>query len=202
MIVKLKGNIENFDKNFIDLDVGGVVYRVLMSDKNIGKLGGIGSYVNIFIYEIIKEDSRIFAGFLREDERETFGDLLSVQGVGGKMAINIMSNLSIETIIDSIIREDSKTFNKINGVGNKLAMRLINELKEKIKKKNLKVNINVSGEKNSIFQDLVSCLLNLGFPQKVCETTANYVINNNQEKKLEELITIAVKSLSNPKFIE
>ena len=198
MIVKLKGNIENFDENFIDLDVNGVVYRVLMSNKNISKMGAIGSYVTIFIYEIRKEDSRIFAGFLKEEERETFGDLLSVQGVGGKMAINIMSNLSNETIIDSIVREDSKVFNKINGVGNKLAMRLINELKEKIKKKNHKKNIIIPGEKNAIFQDLVSCLLNLGFPEKVCETTANYVINNNQEKKLEELIPIAVKSLSNP----
>ena len=198
MIVKLKGNIENFDENFIDLDVSGVVYRVLMSNKNISKMGAVGSYVSIFIYEIRKEDSRIFAGFLKEEERETFGDLLSVQGVGGKMAINIMSNLTNETIIDSIVREDSKIFNKINGVGNKLAMRLINELKEKIKKKNLNKNIFVSGEKKSIFHDLVSCLLNLGFPEKVCETTANYVINNNQEKKLEELIPIAVKSLSNP----
>ena len=198
MIVKLKGKIENFDENFIDLDVNGVVYRVLMSNKNISKMGAVGSYVNIFIYEIRKEDSRIFAGFLKEEEREMFGDLLSVQGVGGKMAINIMSNLTNETIIDSIIREDSKIFNKINGVGNKLAMRLINELKEKIKKKNHKKNIIIPGEKNSIFQDLVSCLLNLGFPEKVCETTANYVINNNQEKKLEELIPIAVKSLSNP----
>lgn len=198
MIVKLKGNIENFDENFIDLDVNGVVYRVLMSNKNISKIGVLGSYVTIFIYEIRKEDSRIFAGFLKEEERETFGDLLSVQGVGGKMAINIMSNLTNETIIDSIVREDSKIFNKINGVGNKLAMRLINELKEKIKKKNHKKNIIIPGEKNSIFQDLVSCLLNLGFPEKVCETTANYVINNNQEKKLEELIPIAVKSLSNP----
>ena len=198
MIVKLKGNIENFDENFIDLDVNGIVYRVLMSNKNISKIGVLGSYVTIFIYEIRKEDSRIFAGFLKEEERETFGDLLSVQGVGGKMAINIMSNLTNETIIDSILREDSKIFNKINGVGNKLAMRLINELKEKIKKKNHKKNIIIPGEKNSIFQDLVSCLLNLGFPEKVCETTANYVINNNQEKKLEELIPIAVKSLSNP----
>ena len=198
MIVKLKGNIENFDENFIDLDVNGVVYRVLMSNKNISKMGVVGSYVSIFIYEIRKEDSRIFAGFLKEEERETFGDLLSVQGVGGKMAINIMSNLTNETIIDSIVREDAKIFNKINGVGNKLAMRLINELKEKIKKKNHHKNIIIPGEKNSIFQDLVSCLLNLGFPEKVCETTANYVINNNQEKKLEELIPIAVKSLSNP----
>ena len=198
MIVKLKGNIENFDENFIDLDVNGVVYRILMSNKDITKMGGIGSYVTIFIYEIIKEDSRIFAGFPREEERETFGDLLSVQGVGGKMAINIMSNLSNDTIIDSIVKEDSKIFNQISGVGSKIAMRIINELKEKIKKKNLSKNIFISGEKNLIFQDLVSCLLNLGFPQKVCETTANYVINNNQEKKLEELIPIAVKSLSNP----
>ena len=198
MIVKLKGKIENFDENFIDLDVNGVVYRVLMSNKNISKMGAVGSYVSIFIYEIRKEDSRVFAGFLKEGERETFGDLLSVQGVGGKMAINIMSNLTNETIIDSIVREDSKIFNKINGVGNKLAMRLINELKEKIKKKNHKKNITIPREKNLIFQDLVSCLLNLGFPEKVCETTANYVIYNNQEKKLEELIPIAVKSLSNP----
>ena len=198
MIVKLKGNIENFDENFIDLDVNGVVYRILMSNKDITKMGGIGSYVTIFIYEIIKEDSRIFAGFPREEERETFGDLLSVQGVGGKMAINIMSNLSNDTIIDSIVKEDSKIFNQISGVGSKIAMRIINELKEKIKKKNHKKNIIIPGEKNSIFQDLVSCLLNLGFPEKVCETTANYVINNNQEKKLEELIPIAVKSLSNP----
>ena len=198
MIVKLKGKIENFDENFIDLDMNGVVYRVLMSNKNISKLGAVGSYVTIFIYDIRKEDSRIFAGILKEEERETFGDLLSVQGVGGKMAINIMSNLTNETIIDSIVREDSKIFNKINGVGNKLAMRLINELKEKIKKKNHTKNIIIPGEKHSIFQDLVSCLLNLGFPEKVCETTANYVINNNQGKKLEELIPIAVKSLSNP----
>ena len=63
MIVKLKGNIENFDENFIDLDVNGVVYRVLMSNKNISKMGAVGSYVIIFIYEIRKEDSRIFAGF-------------------------------------------------------------------------------------------------------------------------------------------
>ena len=146
--------------------------------------------------------SRLLVGFLHYGDRETFSDLLTVQGVGGKMAINIMSNLTNETIIDSIVREDAKIFNKINGVGNKLAMRLINELKEKIKKKNHKKNIIIPGEKNSIFQDLVSCLLNLGFPQKVCETTANYVINNNQEKKLDELIPIAVKSLSNPKFIE
>ena len=84
MIVKLKGLIENLDDHYIDLDVRGVVFRILMSNKNILKLGPIGSQVDLFIYEIIKEDSRIFAGFLDDQERDIFSDLLTVQGVGGK----------------------------------------------------------------------------------------------------------------------
>ena len=105
MIVKLKGNIEQFDQNFLDLDVNGTVYRILMSNRNLEKLGPIGSQIIIFIYEIIKEDSRIFAGFLNNEERETFGELLTVQGVGGKMALNIMSNLENEVIVNSILNE-------------------------------------------------------------------------------------------------
>ena len=60
--------------------------------------------------------------------------------------------------------------------------------------------IATSDKNNTTFRDLVSCLINLGFSQKVCETTASYVINKNQNKKLEDLIPIAVKSLSNPSF--
>ena len=198
MIVKLKGFIENLDDDFIDLDVQGIVYRILMSNKDIKELGSIGSQITLFIYEIIKEDARIFAGFLQNEARETFSDLLTVQGVGGKMAINIMSNLDNETIVQSIYNENNQIFKKISGVGNKLALRIINELKDKIKKKILNKKVIFSKENNTIFNDLVSCLVNLGFSQKVCESTASYVISKNQSKKLEELIPIAVKGLSNP----
>jgi len=109
-----------------------------------------------------------------------------------------MSNLESQMIVQSINNEDSQIFKNISGVGNKLAIRIINELKEKIKKKIHVKKIDVSFKNNSIFNDLVSCLLNLGFSQKICESTASYVINKNQNKKLEELIPIAVKSLSNP----
>ena len=182
MIVKLKGFIENLDDHFIDLDVRGVVFRILMSNKNILKLGPIGSQVDLFIYEIIKEDSRIFAGFLDDQERDIFSDLLTVQGVGGKMAINIMSKMDSQVIVQSIHNEDSLVFKNISGVGNKLALRIINELKEKIKKKIHVKKINISEKDNSTFNDLVSCLLNLGFSQKICESTASYVINKNQKK--------------------
>ena len=146
----------------------------------------------------MREDARILSGFLDKDERETFSDLLTVQGVGSKMAINIMSNLENEKIIFSINNGDTQIFRNVSGVGNKLALRIVNELKEKIKKKITIKNVEIVKESDLVFRDLVSCLLNLGFSQKICESTASYVINNNQEKELEQLIPIAVKSLSNP----
>ena len=198
MIIKFKGLIDNVDDDHVDVDVQGVVYRVLMSSMNILQLGAVGTAITIYIYEILKEDSRLLVGFLRYSDREIFSDLLTVQGVGGKMAVNIMSNLDSEKIISSIHNEDSETFRKISGVGNKLALRIINELKEKIKKKVMNKKVLGPKPESAIFHDLVSCLLNLGFSQKVCESTASYVINENQDRKLEELIPIAVKSLSNP----
>ena len=198
MIIKFKGIIDNLDDEFVDIDVQGVVYRVLMSSMNILQLGAVGTPITIYIYEILREDSRLLVGFLSYSDREIFSDLLTVQGVGGKMAINIMSNLDSDMIINSIHNEESEIFRKISGVGNKLALRIINELKEKIKKKILNKKVFVPKLEISMFHDLVSCLLNLGFSQKVCESTASYVINENQNKTLEELIPIAVKSLSNP----
>jgi Holliday junction DNA helicase RuvA len=198
MIIKLKGVIENITNDFIDLDVQGIVYRILMSEKNIKKIGPLGSQLTILIYEIYKEEGRTLIGFLKYEEREIFSDLLTVQGVGGKMAINIMSNLENDEIVKSINDEDSQIFTNISGVGMKLATRIINELKEKIKKKLLNEKIIIDSPNRKIFNDLVSCLLNLGFSQKICETTASYVISENQGRKLEELIPIALKNLSNP----
>ena len=70
MIIKLKGIIENITENFVDLDTQGIVYRILMSEKNIKNIGSLGSQLTIFIYEIYKEDGRILIGFLRYEERE------------------------------------------------------------------------------------------------------------------------------------
>ena len=95
MIVKLKGFIEFGGDEYIDLDVNGVVFRVFISNKSIKKIYPSDSLISVFIYEIIKENERLFFGFLEYEEREIFSDLLCVQGVGGKMALNIM----IEEII-------------------------------------------------------------------------------------------------------
>ena len=81
MIVKLKGFIEDWFEDFVDLDVKGVVYRVFVPKKNINKISEKGSLVTFFIFEILKESERLFFGFSNKDDRELFSDLLKVQGV-------------------------------------------------------------------------------------------------------------------------
>jgi len=198
MIVKLKGFIEFCGEDYIDLDVKGVVFRVFLSNKNINKISNAESLINLFVYEVIKENERLFFGFNKYEEREIFSDLLCVQGVGGKMALNIMTKIELDEIVESINNENSKTFLSVSGVGNKLANRIINELKEKIRKKSFNVpKANNSIEKNN-YNDLVSCLLNLGYPIKTCELTAEKVVNDNKTASLEKLIPVALKYLSKP----
>ena len=198
MIVKLKGFIEFCGEDYIDLDVKGVVFRVFLSNKNINKISNSESLINLFVYEVIKENERLFFGFNKYEEREIFSDLLCVQGVGGKMALNIMTKIELDEIVESINNENSKTFLSVSGVGNKLANRIINELKEKIRKKSFNVpKGNNSIEKNN-YNDLVSCLLNLGYPIKTCEVTAEKVVNDNKTASLEKLIPVALKYLSKP----
>ena len=197
MIVKLKGFIEDWFEDFVDLDVKGVVYRVFVPKTNTNKIYERGSLVTFFIFEILKESERLFFGFLNKKDRELFSDLLKVQGVGGKMALNIMSNLDSALIQQSIITKNQDVFSSVSGVGTKLAVRIVNELCEKIKKKEDDEKI-ISNFSKTIFDDLVSCLSNLGYSQNICEKTAFEVISKNKKMNLEKLIPVALNHLSRP----
>ena len=196
MIVKLKGKIDKYSEKFIDLDVKNVVYRVLMTSSNVEFFKEITAEVEIFIYEIIKEDSRTFIGFKNFQEREVFSDLLAVQGVGSKMAINIMSSLECNEIITSIKADEVSKLTKVSGVGQKLAKRINNELKEKLQKKFELSDFKISEKEQMIKNDLISCLVNLGYPVKISESTAIEVISKNTNSDLESLIPIALKMLT------
>ena len=110
MIVKLKGFIDFRSVDFIDLDVNGVVYRVYIPQKNIEKIIDKSSQVSIDVFEILKENERLFFGFLNSSDRELFSDLLTVQGVGGKMALNVMSQLNSNDIEGAILSKTQMSF--------------------------------------------------------------------------------------------
>ncbi len=199
MIVKLKGKLEYYCDDFVDLETQGVVYRIFITEKLSKSFNHLGEFCSLHIYEIIKEDARLLFGFREIEEREIFSDLLIVQGVGGKMALNILSQMSRNEIIESISSENHQFFTSISGVGNKLAMRIVNELKEKIKKKNILINPSLKGKTSNLFIDLVSCLENLGYPNKTSQEICTRVINENKEKELQVLIPIALKYLTKPR---
>ena len=198
MIVKLKGFIDFSSIDFIDLDVNGVVYRVYIPQKNIEKIIDKSSQVSIDVFEILKENERLFFGFLNSSDRELFSDLLTVQGVGGKMALNVMSQLNSNDIEGSILAKNPDVFSSVSGVGKKIAIRIINELFEKIRKKSDDKKVLKTDLTSTNYNDLVSCLHNLGYPLNVCEKTAVEVLRENKDVPLEKLIPIALNYLSKP----
>lgn len=197
MIVKLKGNIENINIDSVDIEVNGVVFRILITTKDINKLKNIGDRLTINIFEMIREDSRVLFGFLDLQEKLIFEDLIKVQGVGGKMALNIISQLQSEEIVNSLRNEILSNFTKISGIGKKLAQRIINELRDKVNNEKILKSSTffVSVEKKTLFDDLYSCLINLGYQNKIAEEISRHTILHNKNKELEDLIPLALKSL-------
>lgn len=160
MITHLKGRVEEIYDNSIDLDVQGVGYNVLCSSRFLGSLK-IGDEIKVFTDLTIREDSWIFFGFKDLEEKRWFKLLTSVQGVGGRVGIAILSACSKDDLYNAFLSSDKKIFLKASGVGTKLAARIISELKERVVGKFEISNIETSA--NEVIEDVISALLNLGY---------------------------------------
>jgi Holliday junction DNA helicase RuvA len=166
MISYLKGTVEKIAENFIILDVNSVGYHVICSARTINTVQQNSSnIVQVFTVLNVREDSWILYGFISERERFWFNTLMSVQGVGGKVAIGILSALSDEDIYNAFLAGDKDMFTRAEGVGPKLATRIITELKDKIVGKidvGLESTISAASVVG-VVGDVVSALSNLGY---------------------------------------
>ena len=131
MIAKLKGIIDNIGEDCCIIDVNGVGYLVNMSSRSLAKLRQ-GEYAALLIETVIKEDSITLFGFQSPWEKEWFNTLTKIQGVGGKVCLNILSALSPAQLSQAVAAQDKSSFLRAAGVGPKLAARLVTELKDKI----------------------------------------------------------------------
>ncbi len=131
MIAKLKGTIDNIGENCCIIDVNGIGYLVNMSSRSLSKLHQ-GEYAVLLIETVIKEDNITLFGFQTPWEKEWFNTLTKIQGVGGKVCLNILSTLSPAQLSQAIAAQDKNSFLRAAGVGSKLAARLVTELKDKI----------------------------------------------------------------------
>lgn len=132
MIGYIKGTIENIAQDYVVIDNQGIGYRIFTSNRAMESLMGNHNSVKLYTYMHVKEDGISLYGFPTEEELNTFKLLITVNGVGPKAALAILSVLSVQDLALAIIAGDTKAITKANGVGAKGANRIIMELKDKL----------------------------------------------------------------------
>lgn len=134
MIYSLNGTIIHTEPNAVVIECGGVGYKCLTTMNTLRLLPRIGEKTMLYTHMIVRDDAVELCGFAAADELNCFKMLMSISGVGARLAVAILSELSPEQVALAVSMGDAKTLTKASGVGNKLAQRIILELKDKVKK--------------------------------------------------------------------
>lgn len=199
MITLVKGKLEIKMTGFVVIDVGGLGYKVFMSDNSIEKLGNIGDNVKVYTHHHVREDDISLYGFCTMEELRMFELLIGVSGVGAKTALTMLAVIDPSNFALAIISEDVATLTKIPGIGAKSAQRIILELKDKLKKENIDKNSTIqmiqpiSGENK--MQEAIEALQVLGYNRKEIEKAFSKL--EKTSLTTEELIRKGLNILSN-----
>jgi Holliday junction DNA helicase RuvA len=201
MIGKLSGKVAEIAPEHIMIDVNGVGYIVFCSSKLVA-MYHVDDQISLITQTIMRENNISIFGFETTIDKYFFNHLLSIQGVGAKLSQTIIGNIGIDEIIKSVQTSDKARFTEINGVGSKLADRLISELKNKkfiSKLENIKLKediANVDDEISRKILDATSALSNLGYGEAQINSSIHDVISMNKDVTLEELIKLGIKKIS------
>ena len=196
MIGHLKGKIISKSPPEVLLEVQGIGYEVLCPMSTIYELDNLSDDVLLFTHLSIKEDAHTLFGFITKDEKNVFRELIRVNGVGPKVALAILSNLSVHSLVECISTEDADLLAKTPGIGKKTALKLIVELKDRLSKLNLVGSIANSSEikqnSNPNSKQAIEALQSLGFKAK----EANRMVSKIEDQKLstEQLIRLALQN--------
>ncbi|TLX16106.1 Holliday junction branch migration protein RuvA [Rhizobium sp. MHM7A] len=205
MIGKLKGIVDEKADDYVLVDVNGVCYVVHCSERTIAHAGKIGDQLTLFIETYLREDQLKLFGFASAFERQWFLLLQSVQGIGAKLALALLSKLSPGQLANAIALQDKSLLSKTPGVGPKAAERIVLELKNKLPK-----NLSDQGDAE-VYQDLggaktlapvaeaISGLTNLGYSRDQAANAISAVIKEvGQEVDTTKLIRLGLRHLSKP----
>ncbi len=203
MISQLSGKILSISDKYLIIDVNGIGYKVFCSSQTIISFKDNLDAVTVLTELIVREDSLTLFGFSNLQEKTWFNLLISVQGVGAKAALAILSSISLEEISLAIINADKALITRAEGIGPKIAGRILNELKDKIPNISIdplfsKENENIVNENIDIIEDAISSLSNLGYNKSDCKKiVVNVYSNLSKGATLSELISISLKKLGN-----
>ena len=219
MIASLSGKLTLIGKSEIVLEVNGVGYLLNVSSKLITSLDEIGSKLTLFTDLQIRDDKIVIYGFASSKDQNIFKLLQTVQGVGPRAALSILSTLNVEELILAISSGDKAMISRADGVGPKVAGRITSELVEKVSSLNNNIsnnsiskkipitlqkelNNNINSDLSLEVEDIISALVNLGYSRSdvfsvVMRIKKDFSLNNkNKNFTVSQIVPIALKELS------
>ena len=201
MIGYIKGEIADFEENFLVVDVNGMGMNIYCTGQTLANVGNVGSTIKLHTYLNVKEDSMTLYGFLAKEDLRIFKLLITVNGIGPKGALSILNAISPDELRFAILAGDSKTIAKAPGIGAKTAGRVILDLKDKLsieeaiesKLGNSKTDMDV--KENRAKADAIEALTALGYSSSEALKAVNQV-NADSQMDTEAILKAALKYIS------
>ena len=205
MYAYIKGKVEFKSNEYIIIEAGGIGYKIFTSAQTLSRIGNAGEDAKVYTHLYVREDIFALYGFYSLEELAMFELLISVSGVGPKAAISLMSVISPSKFGVAVITDDYKSLTKAQGIGNKMAQRIILELKDKLKKQQLDdfTHNNCCLEDNKKAQsfsesskasEAISALVVLGYTAIEASRAVSSVYS--EELDLESIIKSSLKNLA------
>lgn len=204
MIGKLKGLVDELGDDHVLIDVQGVCYLAFCSQKTLSRLPGKGGAAELLVEMVVRQDLIRLYGFADGAEKAWFGLLTEVQGVGARVALSILSVLTPSDLASAIALQDRASVGRANGVGPKLAQRIVSELKGKVPEMGgidagtlgLQQALG-AGTARSNVADAVSALVNLGYSSQQASLALARIVNREgDDLPTEKLIRLGLRELS------
>jgi Holliday junction DNA helicase RuvA len=172
VIAHLRGQIVSKTPNAVVVECGGVGYELAISVATYTELGEVGSEARVHVHTHVREDALLLFGFAELAEKRLFERLLTISGIGPKLAITVLSGISAERLVGAIRGGDHATLTKIPGIGKKTAERVVLELKDKLDDMagfTVEAGVAAPVSLGAVADDVLSALVNLGYPRAVAQ---------------------------------
>ncbi len=195
MIATLTGRLKRKAVDYLIVDVSGVGYQVSVPLSTYCQMPDSGGEVSLYIHTHLREDSLSLFGFMTQAEKETFLQLMAVSGIGPKLALGVLSALSVQDLSHAIQTSDDSRLCAIPGIGKKTAARMVLELKDKITCAVPLVSPSGETASPNDVEDVISALVNLGYKKPLAEDALRKVRQGRSGLAVEELIREALNAL-------
>lgn len=198
MIGYIKGTVAGIYDDLVVIEVGGVGMNVHMNGRSISLIGGLGTEIKVFTYLHVREDAMLLYGFLTRDELDLYKMLITVNGVGPKGALALLSVMNADDLRFAILSQDSKTISKAPGIGAKTAQRIIIDLKDRIDPViTIGSSLTDKADEGSASlgtsrEEAILALVSLGYPQSAAASAVRAV-----SADIEDVESILKAALSN-----